>query len=115
MKIPLSITYRHIPPSPAIESVVRERADKLERFSDNIIRCDVAIEAPHRRHQQGNLFQVRINLSVPGQDIVVKQAPDAHPAYEDAYVAIRDAFDAARRQLEDYERKRRGEVKRHSA
>jgi ribosomal subunit interface protein len=113
MQIPLSITWRHMEPSPAAESIIRERAANLEKFCDELIRCDVVVDVPHLHHRQGNLFNIRIDASVPGKEIVVQRAPDQHKAHEDPYVAIRDAFDSMRRQLEDFARVRRGKVKTH--
>ena len=113
MQLPLTITFRHMEPSEAVESVVREHATKLERFYGHITRCDVVIDEPNRRHHQGNLFSVHIDITVPGTEIVVKRDPPEHQAHEDAYVTINNAFDAAKRQLEDYARKRRGHVKVH--
>jgi ribosomal subunit interface protein len=113
MQKPLEITFRHMERSPALEAVVRERAQKLENFCDEIIGCQVMFEEPHRHHQQGNLYHVRIDLTVPGKEIVVKRSPDDEHAHEDAFVALRDAFDSVRRQLEDYVRIRRGKVKTH--
>ena len=113
MQKPLEITFRHMKPSPAMESEVQDRAEDLERFCDEIIGCSVVVEAPHKHHQQGNLFRVRIDVTVPGKEIVVKRSPDEHHAHEDPYVAMRDAFNAMRRQLEDYARERRGKVKHH--
>ena len=77
--------------------------------------CRVAVEAPHKHHHKGKLYHVRINITVPDKELVVSREPDQHHAHEDVYVAIRDAFDAMRRQLEDYARRRRGKVKRHEA
>lgn len=113
MKKPLEITFRHMDPSPALEAVVRERAEKLERFCDRIIGCSVVIESPHKHHHKGNLHHLRIKLTVPGDEIVVQRSPDENHAHEDPYVVVRDAFDSVRRQLEDYTRKRRGAVKTH--
>ena len=113
MQKPLEITFRHMEPSPALEAEVRERVEKLEKFCDDIIGCRVMFEEPHQHHHQGNLYHFRIDLTVPGKEIVVKRSPDDEHAHEDAFVALRDAFDAMRRQLEDYVRKRRGEVKTH--
>jgi ribosomal subunit interface protein len=113
MQKPLELTFRHMDPSPAMEDAIRERVDKLERFCGDIIGCSIVVEAPHKHHQQGNLFHLRIDVTVPGKEIVVKRSPDGHHAHEDPYVALRDAFDAVRRQLEDYSRERRGEVKHH--
>jgi ribosomal subunit interface protein len=113
MQLPLQVSFRNMPPSPAIEEHVRERAAKLEEFHGDITGCRVVVEAPHRRHHQGNLYHVRVDITVPGREIVVSREPAAHHAHEDAYVAIRDAFDAARRQLEDHARERRGQIKAH--
>lgn len=113
MQKPLEITFRHMDPSPALESEIRERAANLQRYCNDIIGCNVVVEAPHRHHKQGKLFHIRIDTTVPGREIVVQRSPDDEHAHEDAYVALRDAFDATRRQLEDYSRKRRGKVKSH--
>ena len=113
MQLPLQITFRNLPPSAAIEAKVRERAENLDKFYEHIMRCRVVIESPHQHHHRGNLYQVRIDVTVPDGELVATQEPDEHHAYVDVYVAIRDAFDAIRRQLEDYARRRRGDVKRH--
>ena len=102
MQIPLKITLRNLEQSPALEASVREHAERLEKFYDAIIGCSVVVEARHRHHRQGNHFHVRIDLSVPGAKLVVSREPDQHHAYTDVYVAIRDAFDSMRRQLEDF-------------
>ncbi len=113
MQKPLEITFRHMEPSEALETTIREKAAKLERYCGEIIGCSVVVETPHKHHHQGNLFHFRIDVTVPGKEIVVKRSPDEHHAHEDPYVALRDAFDAMRRQLEDYTRERRGKVKHH--
>ena len=92
---------------------MRERAGKLDKFYDQIMTCSVMIEAPHGHHYKGNLYHIRIDLTVPNGEIVINRDPGDHHAHEDVYVAIRDAFDAARRKLQDYGRKRRGDVKSH--
>ena len=113
MQVPLTVTFRNMPPSAAIEADIREKAAKLEEFYDRITSARVVVETPHRQHRQGRLFHVRIDLRVPGRELVVSREPAAHHAYEDVYVAIRDTFDAAKRQLEDYVRELRGDVKTH--
>jgi cold shock CspA family protein len=75
--------------------------------------CRVVVEAQHQHHHKGNLYHVRVDITVPGHELVVSRDPKDHQAHQDVYVAIRDAFDAARRQLEDYARKLRGDVKEH--
>jgi ribosomal subunit interface protein len=114
MRMPLQITFRHMDPSPALEAFIRQRAEELDQFFDRITSCRVVVECRHPRQQQGKLFEVRIDLTVPGAEIVVGRDPGANHAHEDAHVAVRDAFDAARRRLEDHARDRRGAVKLHS-
>ena len=113
MQQPLQITYRDFPRSDALDADIRDKAAKLEQFYDRIMACRVVVEAPHSHHHKGNLFHIRIDLTVPGSELVVKRAPKEHHAHEDPYVAVRDAFDAARRQLQDYARKQRGNVTSH--
>lgn len=113
MQLPLQVTFRNMDSSPAIEKEVREKAAKLEKFCDRITSCRVIVEAPHRHQHQGKLYHVRVDLSVPGEELVVSREPENNRAHEDVYVAIRDAFDAARRQLQDYSRRQRGKVKQH--
>jgi ribosomal subunit interface protein len=108
MKLPLQITVRNVSISAAVEEDIREKAAKLDVYYDQIMGCRVVVEAPHRHSHQGISYNVRIDLTVPGAELVVKREPD-----EDIYVAVRDAFDAARRQLEDFARHQRGEVKSH--
>jgi putative sigma-54 modulation protein len=115
MQAPLEIVFHNVDRSPAVEAAVRERAAKLELFAENITSCRVTVEAPHKNHQQGNLYTVRVDLRFPGGEIVVNRSHNEDHAHEDVYVALRDAFKAARRQLQDYQRIRRGEVKSHEA
>ncbi len=113
MKQPLQITFRDISHSDAVEAYIREKAAKLDQFYDHIMACRVVLEVPHGHHHKGKLYYVRVDLTVPDGELVASRAPKEHHAHEDAYVAIRDAFDAARRQLQDYARKQRNKVKRH--
>jgi ribosomal subunit interface protein len=106
MKLPLEITFRGVDRSEDLESRIRDKAAKLDRFCDNITGCRVVVEAPHNRHTKGNLFHVRIDLSVPGNEIVVNREPHQHRDHEDVWIAVRDAFNAAQRQLQSYSRKR---------
>jgi ribosomal subunit interface protein len=109
----LRFTFRNVEATPALEDDLRARAAELERFSDDVVSCEVVVEAPHRRHHQGRVYHVRIRLAVSGGELVVSRDPGEDHAHEDVHVAIRDAFDAARRQLEDHARRRRGAVKTH--
>jgi ribosomal subunit interface protein len=113
MQLPLQITFHNMAQSDAVAAKVRERAQKLEKYFDGIVSCRVSIERPHHHHDDGNQFRVRVELGVPGEKLVANREPDAHHAHTDVYVAIRDAFNAVRRQLEDYTRELRGQVKAH--
>lgn len=115
MQIPLEITFRRMNPSPAVEAKIREKAAKLERYHDHIMSCRVVVEAPHTKHQQGNLFQVRLDIKVPGKELAISQHHPQDHAHEDVYVALRDAFNAAARRLEEQSRIQRGDVKAHEA
>jgi ribosomal subunit interface protein len=111
MQTPLELSFRNMEPSEAVEAQVREKVEKLERYYDKITSCHVVIEASHKRHHKGNCYQVRIRLNVPEGELVVSRGHEENHAHEDVYVAMRDSFDAMRRQLEDYSRKQRGDVK----
>lgn len=108
MQTDLQITVRDMEHSPALEERIRDKVKKLEQVYPRIMGCRVVLEAPHRHKQQGKQFIVRLDVTVPGKIIVVN-----HDHHEDAYVALRDAFNAARRQLEEYGRIQRGDVKNH--
>jgi hypothetical protein len=95
MQIPLQITIRHMAPSPFVESRIRERAEALRRYFRSIMACRVAVEASTRRQRKGRLYHIRVDLTVPGCEIVVKRDPPEHRAHEAILVAVRDAFDAA--------------------
>lgn len=113
MQIPLEIEFSNMERSPAMEARVRKLAAQLEKVDPQIIRCHVTIEAPHQHHRQGNLFSAKLRITVPGQEIAVGHAHADNHAHEDPYVALRDAFRAAQRRLQDYVRERRGDVKTH--
>ena len=138
IKIPLQITFKNMTPSEAVEGHVRAAAEKLEEFCDHIMGCRVHIEVPHKHRHQGNAYHVRIDVTVPGEEFVIKRAPklltdsptrfpqalddvalertrelSKHAVHDDFQLSIRDAFDAARRKLQDYVRRRRGSVKLH--
>lgn len=109
MRIPLKITLRHIPPSPALEERIQKKAAKLDAFHPNVTGCEVSVEEQRLHHHQGRWFTVRVSVSVPGRhDIIVNRDHD-----EDAFVALRDAFDAVFRRLKDVARVQRGDVKTH--
>src|SRR3569623_1895932 len=108
MQTPAEISFHNTERSEFLEADIRERIAKLEEFFDGIVKCRVVVELPHKHQQQGSEFQVRIQLAVPRRERVA----DRH-THEDAFVAVREAFDALKRQLEDYVRELRGQVKHH--
>ena len=113
MQRPIKITFRNLERSEAIEAKILERAEKLDEYYDRIMSCGVVVEAQHKHHHHGNHYHVRVDVTVPGGELVASREPDEHHSYADVYVAIRDAFDAIRRQLEDYGRRQRSQVKSH--
>ncbi len=132
MSVPTQITFLHVDSSPAVETRIQDEIRTLERHFSRIQNCRVVVEAPHHHHQRGAGFAVRVDLRVPGSEIVVNQSPslrstlsksespewqkhlETHPEHKDVYICIRDAFSAARRQLEDYARMLRGHTKPHA-
>ncbi len=115
MAFPVQITFRNMKSSAALEARIRSLAEKLARFSNRIIRCQIVVDAPHHgHHEQGGLFDFQIDIMVPGRQIVIGHTHTRNPAHENAYIALRDGFRAARRQLQDYEKIRRLDVKNHS-
>lgn len=133
--MPTQITFRGLAHSEALEADIRERVAWLEQFYRGIVRCRVLVEVPHRhrRRSGGRLFHVRIEMTVPGgAPIVVSHQPSLHGGLKDiegeahrkdteiesvqrySRVAVREAFDAARRRLEDFAREQRGDVKVHA-
>ncbi len=114
MQNPLQISFRGIPHSDAVEQKIREKSEKLEKFYPHIVSCKVVVESEHHHHHQGNLYHIRINIATPHKEIVVSREHHDKQDYENIYVAIRDAFNSARRQLEDHARIQRGNIKKHN-
>lgn len=108
MQLPVQVTYRGMESSAALEDAVRDKAAKLEQFHPRLMSCRVVIEQAGRHQTKGKQFVVRVDLKAPGGEIAVNRDHD-----QDVYVALRDAFDAARRKLEDFIRESRGDVKHH--
>jgi ribosome-associated translation inhibitor RaiA len=111
--IPVQITFRHMESSTAVETRVRELANHLGVFSDRIQGCRVVLDSPHRHHHQGKVFAVKVQLNLPGEDVVVDMERPQRDGHEDVYVVIRDAFDAAKRQLQARMASLRNEPNRH--
>ncbi|HHT9159905.1 MAG: HPF/RaiA family ribosome-associated protein [Planctomycetota bacterium] len=104
MILPLQITSRNLELTEPIKADIHEHAEKLDKYYNHIMSCRVAVEAMPNR----SLYNVRIDMTVPGVELVVKRDPNT-----DLYIAIRDAFHDARRELEDFARRQRGDVKHH--
>lgn len=100
--------------SEAVESHIREQIEKLERYYDHIIYCNVVVEAPPKHQHHGQLYDVRIDLGIPGEEIVVSRQGPKDKAHRDFYVAARDAFEAARKQLREAAQRQRQQVKTHT-
>jgi len=131
MNVPIQITFRNMEPSALAEQWIREQADTLEEFYKRIMGCRVAVEIPHRHRTKGNQYHIRIRLTVPGRELVVKWDPklakqvrqlreteitkksDLGATHKILQQAINDAFKVAGRRLEDYARRQRGDVKTH--
>ncbi len=109
MAFPLHIQFIELPHSDAVEAKIRQKFEGLERYSNRILTCHVWVEKPEGHHRKGLLYGVQVRLTVPGEELIIV----AQPPEDDVYVSIRDAFDAMRRQLQDYERRRRSKVKAH--
>lgn len=108
MKIPLELTFQGFDSSDAVRAEVEKRADKLERYFRDITSCRVVLEAAHKSQHQTRHYQVHINVTVPGNEIVATSDPAPEEnEHDDLYIALRDAFDAAERQLKDYSEKLR--------
>lgn len=115
MEIPQEVSFRNVEPTERLKARLDREIGKLERFYDGIIGCHVMVEVPHERHESGNLHHVRIRVTVPGEELVVSRDPPEHHEHEQVETAIDDAFAAMQRQLEEYSRRRRREVKHHES
>lgn len=119
MQIPLQITFHGIDHSDAVEERIRGKVAKLEQLCDRITSCRVVIEAHHRNtssmHHKGEPFHIRIDVTVPGSELVVARDPKDSHVNEDMGVALRDAFAAMERQVKEFADRSRGEVKTHAA
>jgi ribosomal subunit interface protein len=102
MKIPLQITFRNMERSEALEEEIHKRAAHLEAYFDRITRCRVIVEAPSQHHRHGQDYQVRVELSVPGTELVAGD----RGGNEDVYLAVRESFSTAERELKKYVERR---------
>lgn len=114
MNTPIDIHFHDIGHSDALEAFIRGKADKLVARDAGITSCRVVVSRPKARGHQGHLFKVRIDIALPGVgDVIVDRDPGQDHAHEDVHVAIRDAFAAAKRRLQEQEDRRSGAVKHH--
>jgi len=107
MQHPLQITFHGMEHSEALDAAIREHAERLDRFHPHIVSCRAVVEEISRHKSQGKQFSVKLDLKVPSHEIAVSREHS-----EDPFVAMRDAFDAVRRQLEDAVRRRRDSERR---
>jgi len=113
MRLPLQITFLNSDSSEAIEALIRQHVESLDTARRHITSCRVAVEALHQHHHPGHHYQIRIDVTVPGRELVASHESEEHQASSDINVAIDDAFDSMRRQLEKYESSLRGDEKVH--
>jgi cold shock CspA family protein len=117
MDTPVEIVFHNMPPSPAVEAEIRDWIEKLERMHNRLIGCRVTVEQLYRQQRTGNVYDVRIELSVPGGDVVIsREANRARERYADpgdVTMALRGALRTAERRLVEFKRKQRGDVKMH--
>jgi len=114
MLLPLQITFRDLEPSEALKTRIRELVQRLEKFSAQIVRCQVTVEAGHGHGHQGHLYEVHFQVITPGDSIIANREHATRQSHEDVHVALRDAYRAVRRRLQDRERQRRKDIKRHA-
>ena len=113
MQIPIQVSFHGIAGSDEVEAACRREAYKLERYAKRIIGCRVVVSAPHQHRTKGRSYEIKIDLSLPQHEIVVNRMPTEHDAGETLEIALREAFDTARRRLQDEARKQSGAVKAH--
>lgn len=107
----LKIQFVGFPESEAVAAVIQGHADSLEQTCPQLLFCHVVVERPHRKHNQGGIYHIKIRMTAPGNTLVVDRERGLNHAHEDVYVAIRDAFIAARRRVDEYMRILGGDVK----
>ncbi|WP_454830816.1 HPF/RaiA family ribosome-associated protein [Pseudoxanthomonas wuyuanensis] len=111
---PIQITFQGMDASPALQADIEQHAAKLEHFSPRLTACKISVQQSEHRHHKGNRYLVHIRVTLPGGEIEAGRTTGQDHSHEDPYVAVRDAFLALRRRLEDFIRIQRGDVKAHS-
>lgn len=114
MNMPVTIVFQDMAPSPALSADIERHAEHLARFAPRLHSCQVTLRHNEGRHRQGNRYLAHVRVTLPGGEFEAGRTAEPDRSHEDAYVAIRDAFDALRRQLEDFMRIRNGNVKTHA-
>lgn len=115
MQVPLEITFRGVQKTTAIEDLIRRKADNLEKVCNHLVSCRIAVEKPQKHQRMGNPFRVRIDLRVPpGHEIVIKRESSEGDLHDELTKVLHNAFEAARRQLQELVRRQRAEVKTHA-
>ena len=106
MQLQAEISFQGLDPSDFVRQRIEAELAKLERFHNRITHCRVVVSSPGKHHKKGGLFAIHLHLTVPGhKEIAVSREPQKHQSHEDPYVAVRDAFNAARRMLQNDEQR----------
>lgn len=105
MEKPIQVTFKNLDHSQAVETKVIEHVQKLEKYCDRIISCQVVIDCPHNNHNKGKHYLVHIDINVPGKELIIGRDPAKHSDFEDLDLAISQAFQAATRQVKEYNSK----------
>lgn len=108
-----TITFNNATPSDAVRQRAEHLLGKLEQLFPSIMRGTMVIEGRHKHHHQGNLYHIALRIHLPGGEVVVTHDPERNHAHEDIYVAMRDACEAARKQLSTFVRKHGGKGAQH--
>lgn len=111
----LYITFHLVDHSNALEQKIRLKAEKLLKVHSQIISCRIVVSSPHHHKHKGNLYNIRMDIKLPGEELVVNKQPGGKVrTHQDAYVAVVDAFKAARHLLQRYKEKTHGVIKHHA-
>lgn len=113
MEVPLQITYRDLDPTPGMEAAIHDKVDHLQRYHPRIQRCHVVVDAPHNSPHHAQHYRVMFNITIPGKELAAAKENHDKPEHRDFYIALRDSYEAARRQLEAERAKAKGNTKVH--
>lgn len=114
MTIPISVTFRGMNMSEALRARIEECAQRLDRFAEDILACNVVVNACEHKHHHGNRYNVRASVIMRDCTIESGHTPSPDSDHVDAYLAVTHTFDALRRRVEDHVRRRRGDIKSHA-